>query len=149
MPWINDVPHIRAKDAPEDGQWQYLVLWIDIARSNSYLLFLSAVKETLKMSRRKFSVDLGRELITEHMRRRSKIRELSQDLKGIIRDFLSENLVTTTEPVEAGPARKYRRCYLCPREMDRKIKTNCNVCTRNVCKNHCQTIVQCNTCYQK
>ena len=122
---------------------------LDISRVNSYLLFLSASEETIKMSRRKFSVVLGRDLIVDHMKRRSQIRELSLDLKTIIGNFLGDNPAPTREPDEAGPIRKYRRCYKCPREMDRKTKTCCNTCSRNICKNHSKTIVQCESCSQR
>ena len=122
---------------------------LDISRVNSYILFLSASEETVKISRRKFSVALGRDLIVDHMKRRFQIRELSLDLKTIIGNFLGYNLAEDREPVEAGPIRKYRRCYICPREMDRKSKTCCNICSRNICKIHSRNIVECQTCSQR
>ena len=42
---------------------------LDISRVNSYILFLSASEETVKISRRKFSVALGRDLIVDYMKK--------------------------------------------------------------------------------
>ena len=121
---------------------------LDISRVNSYILFLSATEETVKISRRKFSVAWKRPHCGSYEKIVS-IRELSLYLKTIVGNFLGYNPAEDREPVEAGPIRKYRRCYICPREMDRKSKTCCNICSRNICKIHSRNIVECQTCSQR
>lgn len=115
---------------------------LDISRVNAHVLLLSAMGESL--TRRNFSIELGKVLIADHKRRRLDIPELSKNLKLIIRTLLG--ITANQNPEATGPVRIYKRCYLCPRQKDRKIKTVCKTCNRNVCKDHSEAFVCCQHC---
>lgn len=118
---------------------------LDMSRVNSYVLFVAALDESIKLNRRDFSIELGKGLIKEHMIRRLSMQQLPRELKPIIENFVE----VSPQHSESGPVRSYGRCYLCGRKKDRKIKTTCNKCYQHVCKDHFKSIIHCATCLER
>lgn len=53
-------------------------------------------------------------------------------------------ITAPTEPVDQPPSK--RRCVLCPRHLNRKVRQMCTSCNRNVCKEHSSPRIVCNDC---
>lgn len=118
---------------------------LDMSRVNSYVLLVAGLDNITKLNRRDFAISLGKELIKEHMIRRADVVQLPREIKLIIKNCLE----VEPQPSEPGPVGGYRRCYLCERKKDRKIKTTCNQCHQHVCKDHSTSIIHCTTCFER
>ena len=73
-------------------------------------------------------------------KRRQFLIDLAKELAGLQEDNAEMAVVTDTE----DPPRKKRRCYMCESKKDRKTKTVCKKCKRNVCGEHSRVL--CNRC---
>jgi hypothetical protein len=93
--------------------------------------------------RRKFIVELGTSLVDEQIKRR--LQNPSQIRKQSRRALRLLGYVDDHQPRTAQPAGK-KRCYLCPREVDRKTRTHCDDCGNNVCQEHSSTSTFCDEC---
>ena len=49
---------------------------------------------------------------------------------------------------QASTSNRAKRCELCERSRDRKVKTVCTTCGKHVCKDHSKLFVQCITCHE-
>uniref|UniRef100_A0A0K2TIZ0 Putative LOC100166252 [Acyrthosiphon pisum] n=1 Tax=Lepeophtheirus salmonis TaxID=72036 RepID=A0A0K2TIZ0_LEPSM len=115
---------------------------INIASVNSYVLYLH--KNEKKLKRRLFIKEVAYELIKDNLLKRlhnvhvpTKIRKrISEILNVDIPSSSPENLTIVS----------LKRCTLCGRSKDRKVKTRCNSCYDYVCSEHSQTTLKCNIC---
>ncbi|CAB4063339.1 unnamed protein product [Lepeophtheirus salmonis] len=109
---------------------------------NSYVLYLH--KNEKKLKRRLFIKEVAYELIKDNLLKRlhnvhvpTKIRKrISEILNVDIPSSSPENLTIVS----------LKRCTLCGRSKDRKVKTRCNSCYDYVCSEHSQTTLKCNIC---
>ncbi|CAH1957470.1 unnamed protein product [Acanthoscelides obtectus] len=118
---------------------------LDISRVNSYVL-LKASNENKKMTRREFTIMLGKSLIQAHLKQRLQVKELSLELPNTISKILGMQHNNTDRHDAAGPARLYERCSYCPRKKDRKVKSKCAQCQESICKDHSRQVVKCWDC---
>lgn len=121
---------------------------VDISRVNSYIIFFATSDHTVNMTRREFYIRLGRELVNDHVKRRYKTKQLSTELNTIIKNLLGLE-TPQQQPQEAEPSRTYKRCHICGRSRDKKIKTTCHRCHQHVCKEHSELLVKCRECLQR
>lgn len=62
---------------------------------------------------------------------------------------LNEEAQSTSSEAGVEPPKKRRRCHICPRTNDRKIKQQCQTCKKNVCNQHSEMLLKCNKCKGK
>ena len=72
---------------------------------------------------------------------------LPRDLRSGIRKVLPE-LEESSTSSQASTSNRAKRCALCERSRDRKVKTLCTTCGKHVCKDHSKLFVQCITCHE-
>ena len=85
--------------------------------------------------RRTFLTSLGQQLVNDHIQQRLlNLRSLQKDARLALKLLGYINSPADMEAVEQPPAK--RRCVLCPRSRDRKVRQMCTVCNRNVCQDH-------------
>lgn len=129
---------------------------LDIAGINSNVIY-NGIPENTKMERRNFLTVLGRDLIQEHLVRRSQGMYLPRELRCVINRILSTKEASENQAVlEAEAANenqlehrrraKRGRCHICPYSQ----KKESSICeSKFICKNHrCVTTV-CDVCKEK
>lgn len=104
---------------------------LDISANNAYVLF-SDSRERVQMDRFRFIKTLGDSLIEEHLQRRSVNLRLPRDLRQKIQAILGISPEVAGPCLQEGPPKK-KRCYICPRNKDRKTAKVCTKCKQNVC----------------
>ncbi|XP_055936820.1 piggyBac transposable element-derived protein 4-like [Argiope bruennichi] len=115
------------------NRWPMVLFFslLNITGINSRILLLSTKTPPEKFrNRRHFLKDLAFSLLEPHMKSRQKQQE-----------FLDE-------PQAKKQKLSYRRCYLCPREKDKKSKTTCLKCEKNICREHSVIEAVCTICKQ-
>lgn len=124
----------------------YFMNLLNVGGVAAYVLWRTAngkLNEPTEKERKHFLTRLYTELTYEHIRRRS-VAGLSKSQQQMIRGIIGD----PNEPGPSGPPQKKgkRRCHLCPHAKSRKIKQICEVCKRNVCKEHATAIIRCREC---
>lgn len=122
---------------------------LDIGAIAAFIIWFSCqpTNETKKTRlRRSFLYRLGRQLTENHIKQRLQCPQALQ--KGAKQSLIRLGYCEPRKVDEKSrmqPMRK-KRCYLCPRTDDRKVKQVCTVCTQNVCKDHSKPSVSCDNC---
>lgn len=115
---------------------------LDQGGINAAILYNFNIQNPI-LNRRDFLKILIHELIEPFLRVRYTIPTLRRDLRIAIETILE--IPTTNQPKVTAPSnRKQARCFICPRVMDRKVKTYCEKCNRPCCDEH--RLIFCNNC---
>lgn len=128
-----------------------LTLWcrmMDISAANAGIIY-NAANPNNEMVRSRFLIDLGREMINEHLVRRSQMKNIPRELKVTIRrisNIPDEAPRSIDNPQRRQPKRA--RCFLCPYS-DNKHPIVCDECSRHICKDHCKTSNMCTNCSEQ
>ena len=100
-----------------------------------------------KRRRRLFLSELANQLVMPHIRRRA----LTPILQAPIRNAMKMVGVDLPPPVQQAQALtsagKRRRCHLCPRGIDKKVRLACDRCKQPVCPSHSVQQVLCDNCF--
>ncbi|XP_031346863.1 piggyBac transposable element-derived protein 4-like [Photinus pyralis] len=132
---------------------------IDIAAVNAFVLWQNLNPEwnaSYLDKRRLFLLELAKELVGPHIRNRvgdpaiyCRLTKMTRNNINSVLETISLNKDETQEseirPNEEQP-KSGRRCYGCPRSKDKKVKTTCAQCKRNVCPLHSKTVTLCKDC---
>jgi hypothetical protein len=118
---------------------------LDAGALNSYVIWTEknqGWRNTIKDRRRKFILELGKELAMPQIKRRAdNSAYLHKDIVQCIR------LLVPVQEIKKPRENKVQgRCNLCPRNKDRKIRTICDNCGNFVCKDHSIQQTQCQHC---
>ena len=125
---------------------------IDLSAYNAFVLykFQSSVEPGINLTSRarfRFLCALGEQLIKPNMLNRA---QYPNGLKAPTVRALEALSVSIAPQKQAraldGPPQK-KRCMVCPRSKDRKVRQQCKECKRNVCKEHSKTVLMCNDCF--
>lgn len=105
-------------------RWPMVIFYnmVDVSGLNAYIIWASLNPTYFgrKNKRRQFLIALGKELAGIQTR--------------------SPMFETSTSADCEEPARKKRRCFLCASKKDRKTRTVCKKCRKNVCGEHSQVL---------
>ena len=71
---------------------------------------------------------------TNHTRE-NYLLQLGKELAGVSEEAIQKTVEETRETA-SEPPRKKVRCTICPSAKDRKTKTFCSKCSKNVCQEH-------------
>ena len=100
-----------------------------------------------KRRRRPFLSELANQLVMPHIRRRA----LTPTLQAPIRNAMKMVGVDLPPPVQQAQALtsagKRKRCHLCPRGIDKKVRLACDRCKQPVCPSHSVQQVLCDNCF--
>ena len=97
--------------------------------------------------RRMYLKELGYELTQQCINQRLlNPRAIQKGVKTGLKT-LGYEIEAQLPPTLQEPPRK-RRCYMCPRKLDRKSQLACLNCQQSVCKQHCSKQVVCLHCDQ-
>ncbi|KAB0790446.1 hypothetical protein PPYR_15168 [Photinus pyralis] len=126
---------------------------LDVAGIAAMVIWLCHNPESFgrkAQKRRFFLLDLGRELVETYIQRRLQNKRCIQ--KGAKSGLLALGYNLDT-PKQHQPEKvntlKRSRCQLCPRSVDKKIKTQCNNCGVHICGAHSDKLISCNSCEGK
>lgn len=125
--------------ARKTQRWPLRIFYgmMDMAAINVFILYqLKNVNS--KCSRAKFLKLLANALVETHMKERLKNKKLPRQLKNSIQEYLGYSEDLPPEKREKGTG----RCYLCPRNRDRKGRHICIRCGKNLCAEHCHDICE-------
>lgn len=120
---------------------------IDVAGIAAFIIHIYNNQQlTRQRCHRSFLSHLGKQLVHSHIQNRiQNPQAIQKNAKESLRLLGYTAAGHTDERIEQSVAR--RRCVLCPREVDRKIKTMYTVCNRNICKEHSTPGVMCQDCF--
>lgn len=94
--------------------------------------------------RRLFLVELGMALVQAQIeRRRDNPRAMQKGVRSAFQALGIPLSLSSLQSEEGEPTRK-QRCHICPREVDRKVKQKCYVCSLPTCSEH--SAVHCKNC---
>ena len=128
-------------------RWSLTVFYtlLNVSTINAYILYCHNPKN--KLNRRLFIKSVSMLLVQEALKGRLQNIHLSRDLRSGIRRMLPE-LEESSTSSQASTSNRAKRCALCERSRDRKVKTLCTTCGKHVCKDHSKLFVQCITCHE-
>ncbi|UYV66370.1 hypothetical protein LAZ67_4001477 [Cordylochernes scorpioides] len=119
---------------------------VNVAEINAQVLYNANHLQEEPIKRRHFLEKIGLSLIDEHIKERLCIVSLPKDIKLALRRIIG----VANEQTVPGPSeplsKKQKRCHLCDRSKDRKTKTTCKNCKRNICNNH--SFIMCAECFE-
>jgi hypothetical protein len=128
------------------NRWPLAVFYriLDFACLNSLIIWRS-IKTDSTTTRRQFLLQLSMNLARQHMVRRAEIPQLQRPVRQAM-TICGIDVPRVPQPAAEGGIK--RRCYICPRRIERKIRQTCSQCQLAVCKEHSQTEtrVTCNNC---
>jgi hypothetical protein len=122
---------------------------IDSAALNAFVIFTENVPkfgEHKKGKRQKFLKELAFAVIIQHARQRLEVQQTPQHVKQVID---SCGIVPAPSPAPSTTQRhsaQRKICYFCSRSKDKKTKSICNECNKDVCQEHSKWL--CNQCQQ-
>jgi hypothetical protein len=126
---------------------------VDIAGINSLKLWMikNPTWESKKPDRRRFLLQLGKNLIRDHSTRRYRNSTGLQTTveKNIISAFPDLAVPPDPRNERAIPTESQDRCFICARSKDRKSRKYCACCKRFVCQQHLNITVKCQECFAK
>lgn len=102
--------------------------------------------------RRMFLLELADSLTCKNMEETAKYRRHHMNVKAALQDCGIEisNFPEDEEHTD-GPStsRDEKRCFKCPRKLDKKVNLRCNKCAKYVCSQHRTKLVTlvCSDCY--
>jgi len=116
---------------------------LNISSVNSYVLYAHNPQNKLK--RRKFIKSISLALLQDHQKRRLQNERLPKTLRTAVARFVSKP--TEMTPITSQLSQtKAKRCEICPRSKDRKVKSVCCTCKKHVCSQHSKMTVTCIEC---
>ena len=136
---VNRWPVVLFGNCIDVGAVAAFVIWI--AKNPSWNL------RQRRCRRRLFLLELGEGLVQPQINRRSSNPALpalvrtAMNMIGI-RPATAQNVQLRNHDI------KKRRCSLCPRSEDKKVKRNCESCKKHVCPNHSILQIICDECQQ-
>ena len=98
-----------------------------------------------KRRRRIFLLDVGESLVLPHIQVRSANPSLQRHIRTAMK-MVGVELPNPEQPDRGGSDGKRKRCYLCPRQVDKKVRLNCNSCRQPVCPTHSVQQTVCEQC---
>lgn len=104
-------------------------------------------QEQYAFQRKKFLITLSGELIYDQILRRST-HGMTKSHRSTLKSVRESLNIPETSSSRTTQALK-RACHLCPSTINRKTKTCCNKCNKNVCGEHSTTTVLCELCQKK
>lgn len=132
-------------------RWPFTVFngMLNVGAINAFIIYKA--NTNTEMERRKFLMELGKDLIRSQLLRRMEIKTLSIPTKQKIKNCLGkhEEVNTRDQPDNAAIQEpgKLPKCAYCPKRKNRYTKNTCNECKAPVCKEHvATTIFTCSGC---
>ena len=128
-------------------RWPQIIFYriVDFACLNSFIVWRTIFPQST-IRRRDYQMQLAMELAKPHIIRRSQIPELRKSITFAMKacgiDLPVHHMAPDTDD---EPATK-RRCHVCPRKLERKIRQTCKKCKRPVCNEHSKNIITCHVC---
>ncbi|CAD6221989.1 GSCOCG00011693001-RA-CDS [Cotesia congregata] len=105
---------------------------LDVASLNSYIVY--SINNNLNISRRDFIKQLGLSLVDEAIKKRATNKYLPRQLREDAAQFSSSD--SFCPKLAETNDNKPKRCSVCPRSKDVKIRTSCCLCKLSMCKKH-------------
>ena len=134
----------------KSNRWPMVLFYniIDVSGIAAYVVWLCNFPnwriQKGRSRRRYFLQALGESLVNDLLQQRLQNPKALQ--KGVKSAFVDLGMLEIRQNAAARPPALKKRCYLCPREADRKIRQCCTTCGNNVCKDHSTPSVCCNEC---
>ncbi|XP_069823913.1 piggyBac transposable element-derived protein 4-like [Dendropsophus ebraccatus] len=119
---------------------------LDVAALNSFIIYTENHPEfhaRRKDRRRLFLKDLCHELVMPHMIQRSDVKGLIKQTKEAMK-----RCGVQFQMIPGPGERKRKRCFMCPRNVERKTERFCSICKENVCKEHSSEKITCQNCLE-
>lgn len=117
---------------------------LNISGINAQIIYNS--NTAIKVARKNFLKELGKELVIRHMVKRSRIPTLSITMRQKISMFLPPTTSATDKNFPTTSEGK-PHCIFCPKRKNRFTSHQCNSCAKHICKEHTgETIYCCQEC---
>lgn len=134
------------------NRWPMAIFYhmLDIAAINAFKVWMFAnpdYERNDKDVRRKFLLQLGKDLVKENIISRYNNKNIQHQIKQHIIKVVPE--VQRNQPTMSttGSATKVQdRCHLCDRKRDRKTRQQCTLCKKFVCTEHSTKKLICQNC---
>ena len=122
---------------------------IDVGAVTAFVCWVAKFPEWISSEgeqRRHISLlDVGKSLVLPHTQVRSTNPSLQHHIRTAMK-MVGVELPNPEQPDRGGSDRERKRCYLCPRQVDKKVRLNCNSCRQPVCLTHSIQQTVCEQC---
>lgn len=132
------------------NRWPMVLFFnmVDVAAVASYVIWLCNFPnwrmKKRRTRRRLFLMELGECLVEDLLQERlNNPRALQKSVKSAFVELGKLDLRHHT--AQGAPAAK-KRCYLCPRDADRKVRQVCSTCGNHACSDHSVASIMCDEC---
>lgn len=119
---------------------------MDVAAIAAFIIWIFNKPQDRERVRRSFLIQLGKSLAQNCIAQRlenPKALQKGAKLSLVSLGYLQKEEDETSNDKESV---KRKRCVICPRNADRKVRQVCAVCERNVCKDHSTPGIMCSDC---
>lgn len=110
-----------------------------------YNTVYSIEKSDSSFQRKKFLIDLSDALVYDQVMRRST-NGLMESHRAILTEVKNNLTGQENQQHQRQRGQLKRPCFMCSAHINRKTKTCCMKCGKNVCGQHSVTTTQCNLC---
>ena len=118
---------------------------LNVSTINAYIIYCHNSENKLK--RRLFIKCVSMQLVQDALKGRLQIIHLSRDLRSGDKRMLPESEEFSTSS-QASTSNRAKKCALCEKSCNRKVKTDCITCEKHICKDHSKLFVQLITCHE-
>jgi hypothetical protein len=129
-------------------RWPQIIFYriVDFACLNSFIVWRTMSPQST-IRRRDYQMELAMELAKPYIIRRSQIPELRKSVTRAMEACgIDLPVHRPIAPVVDDKLGKRRRCHMCPRQLERKIRQMCKRCKRPVCSEHSDSVITCRVC---
>lgn len=124
-------------------RWPFRIFMnmVDIAAMNAFIIFIQKNPEwnlSNSSRRKKFLLDLGKKLAEPNMRKRlqNEAKTIPSLRRALSACGVADEIEKNCENFIKRDGKKRGRCFLCPRNRDKKSKVKCSTCSNFVCNDH-------------
>ncbi|XP_035664217.1 piggyBac transposable element-derived protein 4-like [Branchiostoma floridae] len=134
------------------NRWPMVLFFnlLDVAGIASLIVFLGNFPDwnlsACSRRRRLFLRELGYNLVMPHVQRRAQSPYLMPATRESMARIGVRSVRRAEEPAAAAAQEGRKRCELCPRSSDRKVRRACAGCGRTVCAEHSYKQYVCGDC---
>lgn len=123
-------------------RWPMVIFYhlLNVAGINALVIYKANVEQGI--SSREFLKHLAVDLTRAHQQTRAKIPQLPRAIQKRLKR--SADVQPPSSTSRDSPSTSYKRCHICPRSKDKKIRMTCAKCNQHVCHDH--SIMTCDEC---
>lgn len=141
-----------SREKPRRWPFAYFMNIVNVAGVAAFVLWRNITNksnEPVGHQRDHFLENLATQMVYDQIKRRSTKGLNASALQAMSLLTGIENEQPSTSTDSTPRLQRKSRCHMCPSVINRKQKQVCDMCKRNVCKQHAIAILRCKLCLKQ